>query len=83
MAILSVQDFGIGIAPEQQQRIFEQFYRASDPFEKTYPGLGLGLYLASEIVKRHGGTIAVQSVPGEGATFTVCLPFVPGEGAET
>lgn len=83
MAMLSVQDFGIGIAPEQQQRIFEQFYRASDPFEKTYPGLGLGLYLASEIVRRHGGTIAVQSVPGAGATFTVCLPFFPGEDAET
>jgi signal transduction histidine kinase len=80
MASISVQDFGIGIAPEQQAHIFEQFYRASDPFEKTYPGLGLGLYLASEIVKRHGGTVTVQSASGEGATFTVLLPLVPGEG---
>jgi signal transduction histidine kinase len=74
-ALLTVQDFGIGIAPEHQQRIFEQFYRASDPFEKTYPGLGLGLFIAGEIVKRHGGTIAVSSELGVGATFTVTLPF--------
>jgi PAS domain S-box-containing protein len=82
-ALLTVQDFGIGIAPEHQQRIFEQFYRASDPFEKTYPGLGLGLYIASEIVKRHGGTIAVESAPDEGATFTVSLPLLREDGVET
>jgi PAS domain S-box-containing protein len=80
-ATIRVQDFGIGMAPEQQQRIFEQFYRASDPYEKTYPGLGLGLYLASEIVKRHGGAIAVQSERDAGATFTVSLPFLPEDGA--
>jgi PAS domain S-box-containing protein len=81
MATIQVRDFGIGIAPEHQERIFEQFYRASDPFEKSYPGLGLGLFIASEIVKRHGGTITVESAPGAGATFTVALPFLRKEDA--
>ncbi len=75
-AIISVQDFGIGIDDEQQQQIFEQFYRVSDPSEKTYPGLGLGLYIASEIVKRHRGTVVVRSAKNQGATFTVTLPLI-------
>lgn len=74
-ASISVQDFGIGIDEEQQQQIFDQFYRVSDPSEKTYPGLGLGLYIASEIVKRHGGTLHVQSAKDDGATFTIILPL--------
>lgn len=74
-AIVSVRDFGIGIDAEHQEKIFEQFYRVSDPSEKTYPGLGLGLFIAGEIVKRHGGTITVQSASGEGTTFTLALPL--------
>lgn len=75
-AIIDVQDFGIGIAEEYRERIFEQFYRVSDPSEKTFPGLGLGLFIAGEIVKRHGGAIAVRSASGEGTTFTVTLPLL-------
>ena len=60
-AVVSVHDFGIGIADEQREKIFEQFYRVNDPTEKTFPGLGLGLFIASEIIERHGGTIGVQS----------------------
>jgi PAS domain S-box-containing protein len=75
-ARISVQDFGIGIEAEHQPRLFEQFYRVSDPSEKTYPGLGLGLYIASEIVRRHGGTIDVRSTRGEGSTFTFTLPLM-------
>jgi PAS domain S-box-containing protein len=83
MAIISVQDFGIGIDDEQQQQIFDQFYRVSDPSEKTYPGLGLGLYIASEIVKRHSGAVVVQSAKGQGATFTVTLPLMQQNRADS
>jgi PAS domain S-box-containing protein len=72
---LSVQDFGIGIAREHQQKIFERFYQVTDLEEKTYPGLGIGLYISCEIVKRHGGQIWVESQKGEGATFHFTLPL--------
>lgn len=74
-AVIRVQDFGIGIAREHQPHIFEQFYRVSDPSEKTYPGLGLGLFISNGIVARHGGTMRVESVKGEGAAFIVTLPY--------
>jgi PAS domain S-box-containing protein len=79
-AAVSVRDFGIGIGDEHREKIFEQFYRVSDPSEKTYPGLGLGLFIAGEIVKRHGGTITVQSASGEGTTFTLMLPLHHEDG---
>lgn len=82
-AIISVQDFGIGIDAGHLERIFDQFYRVSDPSEKTFPGLGLGLYIASEIVKRHGGTLRVQSAKDVGATFTVALPLARAGRAGT
>jgi signal transduction histidine kinase/PAS domain-containing protein len=81
-AVVSVRDFGIGIAEEHQQNVFDQFYRVSDPSEKTFPGLGLGLYLANEIVKRHGGTMRVESTIGEGATFTFTLPLQQGNDVD-
>jgi PAS domain S-box-containing protein len=74
-ATIAVQDFGIGIAAEHLSHIFEQFYRVSDPSEKTFPGLGIGLYIAGEIVRRHGGEIRVASEPGAGTIFTVALPI--------
>jgi PAS domain S-box-containing protein len=74
-AHVSVQDFGIGIAKEHQHKIFERFYQVTDPEEKTYPGLGIGLYISCEIVKRHGGQLWVESKKGEGATFHVTLPL--------
>jgi signal transduction histidine kinase len=74
-ALLSVRDEGIGIAREDQERIFLRFERAVGV--KQYGGLGLGLWIASEFVQAHGGTIRVESVAGKGATFTVDLPIEP------
>lgn len=72
---LSVQDYGIGIPKEKQSRVFEQFFRVSGDREITFPGLGLGLYVSSEIVKREGGRIWVNSIKGKGSTFCFSLPI--------
>ncbi|GHO64101.1 hypothetical protein KSC_029930 [Ktedonobacter sp. SOSP1-52] len=69
-----VCDHGLGIPREQRDKIFERFYRATGPRQKAIPGLGMGLYIVQEIVKRHGGTITVDSEVGKGSTFTVTLP---------
>ena len=74
-AIVSVQDFGIGIAKPHQGRIFERFYQVTDVAEKTYPGLGIGLYISSEIVRRHNGKIWVESQKGKGSTFSFSIPL--------
>jgi signal transduction histidine kinase len=71
-ARLEVRDHGIGIAEGQQRRVFERFARAVS--ERNYGGLGLGLFIASEIVGAHGGEITVASAPGDGATFVIKLP---------
>ncbi|GAB4574596.1 MAG: hypothetical protein Kow0077_21930 [Anaerolineae bacterium] len=75
-ASFSVQDTGPGISPDEQERLFERFYRGSAARETGKPGTGLGLSIAHEIVRRHQGHIVVESsgIPGEGATFTVVLP---------
>ena len=73
--LVSIQDFGIGIAKEHQQKIFERFYQVTDPAEKTYPGLGIGLYISCEIVKRHGGEMWVERKKGQGSTFHFTLPL--------
>ncbi len=78
-AIVQVQDFGIGIAPEYHQQIFERFFQAPDQVAKTFPGMGIGLYLACDIIIRHLGSITVDSHPGEGSTFTVQLPLISPE----
>jgi PAS domain S-box-containing protein len=75
LARLAVADQGIGIPPEHQQRIFGRFERAASP--EHYGGLGLGLYIAREIVEAHGGRIRLASAPGLGSTFTVELPRNP------
>lgn len=72
---LSVQDFGVGIPKEKQDKVFEQFFRVSGPKQDTFPGLGLGLYISSEIIKREGGRIWVESTEGKGSTFCFSLPF--------
>jgi PAS domain S-box-containing protein len=72
-AVLSVMDRGIGIAPEEQARIFDKFERAA-PHDR-YGGFGLGLYIVRHVVEALGGSIAVASEPGRGATFTVRLPI--------
>ena len=73
-ARITVRDQGIGIAPEDQERIFEQFERTDDS-RKHASGLGLGLYITRKIVGLHGGRIEVESRPGEGALFHVELPL--------
>jgi PAS domain S-box-containing protein len=74
-ATISVIDHGMGIAPEQQARIFDRFERAIS--HNSISGLGLGLYIARQIVEAHQGTVKVQSVPGQGSTFTVDLARSP------
>jgi signal transduction histidine kinase len=74
-ARLSVRDHGIGIDPTDQAQIFERFERAVS--SRNYGGLGLGLYIVKRIVEAHGGTIRVESRPGEGAAFEVELPQQP------
>jgi PAS domain S-box-containing protein len=72
---LSVKDFGIGIPTEQQNMVFERFYRVTGENENTYSGLGLGLYISYEIIKRHDGSIGVRSEEGKGSTFYFELPI--------
>ena len=72
-AWVEVQDRGIGISEENQQRIFQQFERVST--KTVVAGLGLGLFISEQIVAAHGGSITVESRIGEGALFGVCLPL--------
>ncbi len=81
-AILRVQDFGIGIDEAHQRKIFERFYQVTDPEEKTYPGLGIGLHISKEIIELHQGRIEVQSRKGQGATFSVFLPIFQEGGKQ-
>jgi PAS domain S-box-containing protein len=74
---LCVQDFGIGISKDKLCKVFEQFYRVSGDMQHTFPGLGLGLYISSEIIKREGGKIWVTSSEGKGSTFCFSLPLSP------
>jgi len=65
---VTIDDTGVGIAPEHLPRIFDRFYRVENT-SKNYSGIGLGLYISSEIIKRHNGQIGVNSTLGEGSTF--------------
>jgi signal transduction histidine kinase len=73
---LCVEDFGIGIPLPEQEKLFNRFTRIG---ENTYPGLGLGLYISKEIVKRHSGTITVKSAEGKGSVFCFSIPVAPGK----
>lgn len=70
--VMTVRDQGIGIEPDALDRIFEKFERAVPT--KHFGGLGLGLFVARQVVEAHGGTIAVESAPGRGSTFRIALP---------
>jgi PAS domain S-box-containing protein len=79
--IVEVQDSGIGIAPEDAEKIFDRFYRARDPRVGKITGTGLGLTIAREVVRLHGGDITVDSQINQGSTFTMTIPVVVAEAA--
>jgi signal transduction histidine kinase len=70
----SVQDFGVGIPQNIQDKVFDQFFRVGGDVSNTFPGLGLGLYISSEIIKRQNGKIWVESTEGGGSTFYFTIP---------
>ncbi len=73
--IISVQDFGVGIQPEEIDKVFERFYRGGDELTRTVRGSGLGLTLVRQIVQAHHGSVHVESEPGRGSTFSIRLPL--------
>ncbi len=73
--IVSIKDFGPGIAKEHQQKIFERFYQVNDAKYRPASGLGIGLYLSHVIIKRHNGSLWVDSEIGQGSTFHFALPL--------
>jgi PAS domain S-box-containing protein len=75
-AHIEVIDKGIGISKKNQEKLFNRFYRASGTSEKTYPGLGIGLYISKAIVNKHGGELKVFSKRGSGSVFTFTCPLV-------
>ncbi|MDQ6889068.1 MAG: PAS domain-containing sensor histidine kinase [Bacteroidota bacterium] len=77
--LLSIQDFGIGIEKENQDKIFDRFYRVKN--NSGFGGLGLGLFISAKIIKAHNGDIWVESQPGRGSTFYISLPHYVDEGA--
>jgi signal transduction histidine kinase len=76
-ARISVEDRGAGIAPEDQPHLFDRFYRTSLARSGPVAGSGLGLYISQEIAQAHHGRISVDSTPGKGSRFTLCLPLTP------
>lgn len=76
---LCVRDFGVGIPQKKQSQIFQRFYRVSGATHDTIPGIGLGLYISSEIIKRQHGKIWFESKRGKGSTFCFSLPLTRNE----
>ena len=74
-AILKVSDNGIGISLDDQEKIFERFYMTEPSRNSKLGGQGIGLAIVKSIVKKHKGTVRVESDPGKGATFIVSLPL--------
>ena len=73
--IVGIEDFGIGISVDEKARVFEQFYRVTGKMQHTFSGLGLGLYISAEIIKRVGGRIWVESKESQGSCFYFSLPI--------
>ncbi len=79
---LEVRDHGIGIPANEQEKIFEKFYRCGDPLVHNIKGSGLGLSLVRHIVRAHGGDVLVESAPEKGSKFTIAFPLDPAYGRE-
>jgi signal transduction histidine kinase len=79
---ISVHDRGPGVAPEDQERIFEEFEQGGHGVLRAQEGTGLGLTVAKRLVELHGGRIWVQSRPGAGSTFSFTLPVRHDAGTE-
>jgi len=75
LVTISVIDKGIGLKESDRKKVFERFYRVEGKNEKTFPGFGIGLFIASEIIKKHDGLIGVNSKLGEGSSFYFSLPL--------
>src|SRR5439155_22251644 len=69
--LVEVQDRGIGIPHEEQERIFEKFYRGRNASELNVEGVGIGLALVKHVIESHGGSVSVESRPGEGSRFVL------------
>jgi two-component system sensor histidine kinase VicK len=78
-AQISVKDQGIGIRPADIDKLFERYYRVENVSTKSISGFGIGLYLCSEIIERHSGSIWVESIVGEGSTFHFSIPLDAAE----
>jgi len=82
MIQLSVSDTGIGIAPDDQERVFEDFMQIESHLQKQVKGTGLGLPISGKLAELMGGSVSVQSELGQGSTFSVCIPIVHPKAAE-
>ena len=76
MAVCSIKDFGLGIPVEQQKKIFQKFYRVTGKNRDTFPGMGLGLHIVQDILKKHKGNIWLESEENKGSTFFFNLPVI-------
>jgi signal transduction histidine kinase len=80
MVVIQVKDEGIGLPPDQLERVFDRFYQVDGSATRYFGGAGLGLALVKEVVEAHGGAVWAESagIPGRGCTFTLCLPARDG-----
>ncbi len=76
-AVITVWDSGMGISPEDMPRLFQPFVQLDSGLAREYPGTGLGLALVAQMVRLHGGSVEVQSTPGEGSRFILTIPWNP------
>ena len=75
MAEIAVTDQGVGIAEDEQERVFERFFRSDPARSRNTGGTGLGLAIVKHVVHNHGGEVRLWSQPGRGSTFTIMLPL--------